>query len=103
LLIYPIHQNFLVQLKNWFQKLSYREYSPIYYPPIIADSSFTKIFSLKNFVSYSIPIAEIQIVVSSLGKSCCENQVLLNIITEEKLFIEWPITLHGSKTLLTTV
>jgi len=32
--------------KNDFEKLSSREYSPIYYPPIIADSSFIKIFSL---------------------------------------------------------
>jgi len=37
-----------------FKKLSSREYSSIYYPPIIADSSFTKIFSLQNFVSYGI-------------------------------------------------
>jgi len=40
--------------KNDFEKLSYREYSPIYYPPIIADSSFAKIFSLQNFVLYGI-------------------------------------------------
>jgi len=51
---YPIHQNFLVQFKIDFKKLSYREYFPIYYPPIIADSLFVKIFSLQNFVSYGI-------------------------------------------------
>jgi len=37
-----------------FRKLSCRKYSLIYYPPIIADRSFAKIFSLQNFVSYSI-------------------------------------------------
>jgi len=45
---------FLSDYKNWFWKLSYREYSLIYYLPIIADSSFTKIFLLHNFVSYGM-------------------------------------------------
>jgi len=44
--ILPNSPNFLVQLKKIdFEKLSYREYSPIYYLPIIANSSFTKILS----------------------------------------------------------
>jgi len=51
---YTICQNFCPIRKFYFEKLSYREYSPIYYPPIIDDSSFAKIFSLQNFVSYSI-------------------------------------------------
>jgi len=52
---YPICQNFCPNKKIDFEKSSYREYSPIYYPPIIADSSFAKIFSLQIFVLYSIP------------------------------------------------
>jgi len=47
-------KNFCPIKKIDFEKLSYREYWPIYYPPIIADSSFTKIFSLQNFVLYGI-------------------------------------------------
>jgi len=38
---YPIRQNFLVQLKKInFEKLSYGEYSPIYYPSIIVHQNF---------------------------------------------------------------
>jgi len=48
-----------------FEKLSYREYLPIYYLPIIATSSFAKIFSLKNSRTVFI-IANVAVTASAL-------------------------------------
>jgi len=71
---YPIHQNFLVQLKKIdFEKLSCREYSPTYYLPIIADSLFAKIFSLQNFVSHSMYVCMYVHTYHNSEKVCQQN------------------------------